>query len=192
MNWIHHWLCRSDWWRRSLLEEIMPWGLSGVELGESVLEIGPGPGLTTDYLRGRVGKLTSLEIDEGLAGALRERLRGGNVEVVDGDATEMPFADGSFSGAVSFTMLHHVPRVELQDRLLRETYRVLRPGAVFAGVDSRDGWIMKVIHIGDVMNLVDPGTFGERLERAGFREVSVEANERRFRFRGIRPREHRE
>jgi SAM-dependent methyltransferase len=167
-----------------VLNDIMPWGLSGVELGESVLEIGPGPALTTDYLRGRVGHLTSLEIDGELAAALRERLRGENVVVVDGDATEMPFADGSFSGAVSFTMLHHVPRVELQDRLLRETYRVLRPGAVFAGVDSRDGWIMKVIHIGDVMNLVEPGTFAGRLQRAGFREVSVEANERRFRFRG--------
>jgi SAM-dependent methyltransferase len=171
-----------------VLNDIMPWGLEGVELGGNVLEIGPGPGTTTDYLRGRVERLTSLEIDRGLAASLRERTRGGNVEVVDGDATEMPFEDGRFSGAVSFTMLHHVPRVELQDRLLRETYRVLRPGAVFAGVDSRDGWIMKVIHIGDVMNLVDPETFGERLERAGFRDVSVEANERRFRFRGIRPR----
>jgi len=45
---------------------------------------------------------------------------------------------------------------------------------------------MKVIHIGDVMVLVEPDTFGERLEKAGFRDVSVEANEHRFRFRGTR------
>lgn len=164
----------------------MPWGLDGVELGGDVLEIGPGPGTTTDYLRERVDHLTSLEIDRGLAASLRERTRGGNVEVVDGDATEMPFEDARFSGAVSFTMLHHVPNLELQDRLLRETYRVLRPGAVFAGVDSRDGWIMKVIHIGDVMVLVEPDTFGERLAKAGFRDVRVDANDRRFRFRGTR------
>jgi SAM-dependent methyltransferase len=169
-----------------VLNDIMPWGLVGVELGGDVLEIGPGPGTTTDYLRERVERLTSLEIDRALAASLRERTRGGNVDVVDGDATEMPFEDGRFSGAVSFTMLHHVPNLELQDRLLRETYRVLRPGAVFAGVDSRDGWIMKVIHIGDVMVLVDPDTFGARLETAGFRDVRVEANERRFRFRGTR------
>ena len=186
MNWIHHWLCRSDWWRRTVVDDIMPWGLDGVELGPQVLEIGPGPGTTTDYLRERVGHLTSLEIDRGLASALRGRLGAGNVDVIDGDATDMPFADANFSGAVSFTMLHHVPTVELQDRLLRETFRVLRPGAVFAGVDSRDGWIMKVIHIGDVMVLVEPDTFGERLEKAGFRDVSVEANEHRFRFRGTR------
>ena len=164
----------------------MPWGLDGVELGPHVLEIGPGPGMTTDYLRERVGHLTSLEIDRELATALRRRLGAGNVEVIDGDATDMPFADGSFSSALSFTMLHHVPTVELQDRLLRETYRVLRPGAVFAGVDSRDGWIMKVIHIGDVMVLVDPDTFGGRLEAAGFRDVGVDANDRRFRFRATR------
>ncbi len=169
-----------------MLNDIMPWGLDGVELGGNVLEIGPGPGTTTDYLRERVERLTSLEIDRGLAASLRERTRGGNVEVMDGDATEMPFEDGRFSGAVSFTMLHHVPNLELQDRLLRETYRVLRPGAVFAGVDSRDGWIMKVIHIGDVMVLVDPDTFGGRLEKVGFRDVRVDAIERRFRFRGTR------
>jgi SAM-dependent methyltransferase len=164
----------------------MPWGLDGLKLGQQVLEIGPGPGTTTDYLRERVGHLTSLEIDRELAADLRGRLGAGNVDVIDGDATDMPFADGSFSAALSFTMLHHVPTVELQDRLLRETYRVLRPGAVFAGVDSRDGWVMKVIHIGDVMVLVDPGTFGERLEAAGFRDVQVDANDRRFRFRGTR------
>ena len=169
-----------------MLNDIMPWGLDGVDLGGDVLEIGPGPGTTTDYLRERVDHLTSLEIDRGLAASLRERTRGGNVDVVDGDATEMPFEDGRFSGAVSFTMLHHVPNLKLQERLLRETYRVLRSGAVFAGVDSRDGWIMKVIHIGDVMVLVDPDTFGGRLESAGFRDVRVEANDRRFRFRGTR------
>jgi len=46
--------------------------------------------------------------------SLRMRLKGSNVQVIEGDATEMPFADSHFSGAVSFTMLHHVPSRELQ------------------------------------------------------------------------------
>src|SRR2546429_1555688 len=45
------------------------------------------------------------------------------VEVVQGDATEMPFGDGRFSGVLAFTMLHHVPSRERQDTLLAEVSR---------------------------------------------------------------------
>jgi ubiquinone/menaquinone biosynthesis C-methylase UbiE len=38
-----------------------------------------------------------------------------NVEVVEADATAMPFPDGSFSAVLSLTILHHVPSVTLQD-----------------------------------------------------------------------------
>jgi hypothetical protein len=46
-----------------------------------------------------------------------------NVEVAEADATAMPFPDGSFSAVLSFTMLHHVPSVTLQDQLLAEAWR---------------------------------------------------------------------
>jgi ubiquinone/menaquinone biosynthesis C-methylase UbiE len=186
MNRIHHWLCASNSWRETLRNDVMPWALRGVDLGENVLEIGPGPGLTTDFLRERIARITSLEIDPGLANSLRSRMRGSNVEVVEGDAAEMPFSDESFSGAVSFTMLHHVPKSELQDKLLRETRRVLKPGAIFAGVDSRSSWMMTLLHIGDVINLVNPDTFAARLENAGFEDVVVETTPRRFRFHARR------
>jgi ubiquinone/menaquinone biosynthesis C-methylase UbiE len=186
MNRIHHWLCASNSWRETLRNDVMPWALRGVDLGENVLEIGPGPGLTTDFLRERIARITSLEIDPGLATSLRSRIRGSNVEVVEGDGSEMPFSDESFSGAVSFTMLHHVPKAELQDKLLRETRRVLKPGATFAGVDSRSSWMMTLLHIGDVINLVNPDTFAARLENAGFEDVFVETTPRRFRFHARR------
>jgi SAM-dependent methyltransferase len=51
----------------------------------------------------------------------------------------MPFADASFEVVLCFTMLHHVPTIELQDRLIREARRVLWPGGIFAGSDSRWG-----------------------------------------------------
>jgi ubiquinone/menaquinone biosynthesis C-methylase UbiE len=38
------------------------------------------------------------------------------VEVVEADATAMPFPDGSFSAVLSFTLLHHVSSVTLQER----------------------------------------------------------------------------
>src|SRR5207249_3573316 len=110
--------------------------LQGVELGDNVLEIGPGPGVTTQLLRTRTRRLTALEVDAGAAAALAKRLDGLGVHVVHGDGAAMPFADGCFSGVVAFTMLHHVPSVALQDRLLAEARRVLRPGGVFAGFDG--------------------------------------------------------
>src|ERR1700722_17054656 len=107
MNRLHHWLCRSDGWRATVQQRV-PWVLSGTDLGPNVLELGPGPGLTTDLLRLSVPHLTTLELDPELAGSLRSRLHGANVEVINGAATAMPFSDCQFSGGVSFTMLHHI------------------------------------------------------------------------------------
>jgi 16S rRNA A1518/A1519 N6-dimethyltransferase RsmA/KsgA/DIM1 with predicted DNA glycosylase/AP lyase activity len=70
VNRIHRWLCKSEGWKRSLREQIVPWVLNDIDLGSNVLEIGPGPGLTTDLLRSRSERLTALEIDEQLATSL--------------------------------------------------------------------------------------------------------------------------
>ena len=91
--------------------------------------------------------------------------------------------DARFDFAVSFTMLHHVPSPELQDRLLAETRRVLRPGGVFIGSDSRDSRMMRLLHIADTLVPVDPGGFAARLRRAGFRDIEIEPVPRAFRFR---------
>jgi ubiquinone/menaquinone biosynthesis C-methylase UbiE len=161
--------------------------MQDTDLGANVLEVGPGPGLTTDLLRTTVPRLTALEIDPKLAGALHSRLEGSNVRIVEGDATDMPFEGSLFSGAVSFTMLHHVPSPELQDKVLREVFRVLKPGGFFAGSDSLQNWLMRMIHIGDTLVPVDPDTFGTRLRRAGFDVLEIQKNEQAFRFRARRP-----
>lgn len=95
----------------------------------------------------------------------------------------MPFPDATFTGAVSFTMLHHVPTPRLQDQLLGEVRRVLRPGAWFAGSDSRTSLVFRLAHLADTMVVVDPDTFATRLRAAGFHEVEVEAGKSAFRFR---------
>lgn len=186
MNRLHQWLCSSDRWRAEI-EQRVPWVLAGTSLGPSVLELGPGPGLTTDVLRQSLPRMTALEIDPKSAQALRSRLKGGNVRVVEGDASQMPFADSAFSGAVSFTMLHHVPSAELQDKVLREVFRVLEPGSFFVGSDSLMNWVMKIIHIGDTLVPVDPETFAKRLEQAGFEVFEVQKESHVFRFRARRP-----
>lgn len=104
------------------------------------------------------------------------------------DATDMPFSEDRFSGVVCFTMLHHVPSRELQDRLLREVSRVLRPGGVFAGTDSLGtSRAFKLLHIHDTLVPVSPDELSARLERAGLVEPSVEAGGSSFRFQARKP-----
>jgi len=97
MNLIHRWMCRSARWPKVLEQQVMPWVLKDVELGQEVLEVGPGPGLTTDLLRPRIARLTAIEIDAALAHSLAVRLRGSNVTVIHGDATVRgnPWSDKS-------------------------------------------------------------------------------------------------
>ena len=187
MNVYHRRFCSSAGWSQQLETTVLPWVLREYDLGQDVLEIGPGPGKATDVLRQRFERLTCIEIDSKLAESLAERMQGTNVDVRRGDATAMPFADGSFSGAVSMTMLHHVPSVALQDRLLAETFRVLRPGGVFVGSDSTLSMKFRLIHVFDTMTIVPPKTFEERLRRAGFIDTAVREGKGAFRFRAVKP-----
>lgn len=169
------------------MAERLPWVVGDTDLGPNVLEIGPGPGLTTDLLRTSVPRLTALEIDAALARSLSSRLKGSNVEVIEGDATEMPFRDSEFSGAVSFTMLHHIPSHNLQNKVLAEVLRILKPGGFFVGSDSLQSCFMKIIHFRDTLVPVNPDTFAARLESAGFEVWEVRKNSQAFRFLARRP-----
>ena len=168
----------------------VPWALEDVNLGSRVLEIGPGFGLTTDLIQPMVAHLTCIEVDAGLARALTERMQGKNVTVLNADATSIAFSDSSFDAVVCFTMLHHIPSPVLQDRLLAEAARVLRPGGVFLGTDSLYSWSFRLLHLFDTMVVVDPQIFPDRLRSAGFVDVEVSLGDTAFRFRARKP--HRE
>jgi ubiquinone/menaquinone biosynthesis C-methylase UbiE len=191
MNDRHLKICASAEWAETVKTEILPWAVGARELGNDVLEVGPGPGLTTDLLRRQVKNLTAVEVDAHLAAALRTRLAGSNVDVVHADATVLPFDARRFSAATCFTMLHHVPSVAQQDQLLSELRRVLRPGGVLVGVDSIENSEWRELHAGDTCVPVDPETLAARLARAGFIDVEVERSSpepaRRFRFAARAP-----
>ncbi len=187
LNRIHNLICSSGWWARRVEGELIPWGVGSAELGDDVLEIGPGFGATTEVLARRPGRLSVLELDPGYCERLRGKLDG-DVEVTEGDATRMPFDANRFSGAVCFTMLHHIPSAELQDRAFAEVARVLRPGGVFAGTDSiGTGPLFRAIHVGDTLQPIDPDGLPGRLESAGFEEPKVAPSGGSFRFRARKP-----
>jgi ubiquinone/menaquinone biosynthesis C-methylase UbiE len=174
-----HQACGGDEWRAMMRDVILPWAMGDVDLGDDVLEVGPGYGATTDVLCRAVPHLTAVEIDEELAATLSERFAGVPcVQIVVGDATALDQPDGRFTGAACFTMLHHVPTVELQDRLFAEVARVLRPGAALVASDSLASEELAGHHDDDTYNPVDPATLPARLAAAGFIDVEVRTNPR--------------
>jgi 16S rRNA A1518/A1519 N6-dimethyltransferase RsmA/KsgA/DIM1 with predicted DNA glycosylase/AP lyase activity len=84
VNRAHLEFCSSQEWARLVEDELLPWVLDGRELGDDLLEVGPGPGLTTDVLRRRAARVTAVELDLALAEKLASRLAGSNVRVVAG------------------------------------------------------------------------------------------------------------
>jgi SAM-dependent methyltransferase len=162
-------------WAAHLHSDILPSVTCGVDLGDDMLEIGPGPGAATEWLRHRVRRVVAVELDESAVLALRSRFAGFNVVAVAGDATALSFPDGSFDSVGMFTMLHHVPTRALQDAILAEALRVLRPGGSLVGSDSLASDRLHHFHAGDTYNPVEPAALLTRLQTLGFASVTITA-----------------
>jgi len=187
MNEGHLKFLASPEWAQMLETDLLPWALGVADLGDDVLEVGPGPGLTTDLLRQRTSRLTAVEVDADLATALAERLQGTNVEVVHADASDSGLPSNRFSAATCFSMLHHVPSVEIQDRFCAEVHRALRRTGSFVGSDSVDTEWLREFHADDVFVPVDPVTLGGRLEAVGFTGVDLAVLDYKVRFSARKP-----
>jgi ubiquinone/menaquinone biosynthesis C-methylase UbiE len=89
---------------------------------KDVLEIGAGTGLLWQYVNHETARLTLTDFSS----AMVEQLRNVNgARVQQCDATDLPFADGSFDLVIANHMLYHV---DSPDAALAQFARVLRPG----------------------------------------------------------------
>lgn len=171
MNENHAQLCASAEWAGVLQAEVLTPLLGAVDLGEEMLEVGPGPGAATDWLRGRVRRLCALELDPAAAHALAERMP--EVEVVVADAACSGLGDDSFDSVGCFTMLHHVPTLVAQTRVLSEMFRVLRPGGVFALSDSLASDELHGFHECDTYNPIEPSNLLTLLRSLGLGPITL-------------------
>jgi len=187
MNATHLKFLASPEWAHMVETELLPWVEAAGDLGDEVLEIGPGPGVTTDLLRQRVYRLTAVEMDPSLGAALKERLAGTNVSVIVADATRAGLPAIYFSTAAYFSVLHHMSSADHQDQLFAELNRVLRPGGLFLGQDSFDLEPIRLGHDDDIFTPVDPEELRVRLATAVFGETKTDILGYHFRFVSRKP-----
>ncbi len=119
-------------WRRALVDAVAP------AAGERILDVATGTGMVAAELLARADDCTVVGIDQSaemLAGA-RERFAaspdGARVELIEGQAEQLPFADATFD-ALTFTYL--LRYVDDPPATLRELARVVRPGGRVASLE---------------------------------------------------------
>jgi arsenite methyltransferase len=109
-----------------------------VGCGRGLLLIGAARRLTTGKAVGvdlwQAADLSGNRPEATLENARREGVAD-RVEVKDGDARHLPFADASFDVVVSGLALHNIPKAEERQQAIREIVRVLKPGRQVALVD---------------------------------------------------------
>lgn len=106
---------------------------AGLRAGETVLELGPGPGAFTVDAAQRVGpegRLIAVDIQPGMIAQVNARVKAAgvtNVETHVASAFELPLPDASVDRAYLITVLPEIPDPV---RALREVHRVLKPGGI--------------------------------------------------------------
>jgi ubiquinone/menaquinone biosynthesis C-methylase UbiE len=184
MNSLENWFCASGFWRYVTERKWLPWLQEGVELGESVLEVGAGPGAATRELARRARCVTSLEYSHNFCVGLKSKI--GAKSVVQGDASALPFEERTFTGAIAVLVLHHLRSREAQDRAFAEIHRVLKPGGIFVALEIDDGWLTRLVHLRSTFVPLLPDGANDRLSTAGFSNIDVTRRTGGFRLRAWR------
>ena len=115
---------------RRLVEELA----AALPIGGRVLDVGNGLAAQDPVIAGmaKTRGLVAVNITRSQLVAGRDRLREAGAVGVNGDATRLPFADGSFDGVICIEAAFHFPS---RARFFAEAHRVLRPGGVLSMSD---------------------------------------------------------
>jgi demethylmenaquinone methyltransferase / 2-methoxy-6-polyprenyl-1,4-benzoquinol methylase len=116
-------------WRRALVDEVAP------EAGQKILDVATGTGMVAAELLGRADcSVVGIDQSPQMLAAARARFAsdGARVELVEGQAEELPFAQESFD---ALTVTYLLRYVDDPSATVRELARVVRPGGKVASLE---------------------------------------------------------
>src|ERR1700757_4044064 len=161
-----------------------PTALAGLNPGEIVLDLGSGGGIDVLLSAKRVGptgKAYGLDMtDEMLALANENKRKSGiaNVEFLKGEIEHIPLPDASVDVIISNCVINLSAD---KSKVLREAFRVLKPGGRFAVSDVvTRGEIPPAIRqsvlawVGCIAGALDEDDYRAKLAAAGFERIDIE------------------
>ena len=161
-----------------------PTALANLNPGETVLDLGSGGGIDVLLSARRVGptgKAYGLDMtDEMLALANQNKEQAGltNVEFLKGEIENIPLPDNSVDVIISNCVINLSTD---KDRVLRETFRVLKPGGRFAVSDvvtrgemTPEIRMSVLLWVGCVAGALQETEYRDKLVSAGFESVDIE------------------
>lgn len=149
-----------DWWgtHESLYRQFSPAAdrypaIAQLDLdnGESVLELGCGPGVNFEQLRAAIGpsgQILGIDYSDSMVQQAARQVRNhkwSNVHVVRADATQSCIEAGTFDTAIALLALNTMPSAR---EAIEATYEALRPGGRFVVLESRelDRWPARLLN----------------------------------------------
>ena len=161
-----------------------PTALAELKEGETVLDLGSGGGIDVLLSARRVGpsgKAYGLDMTDDMLALARENQRkagANNVEFLKGEIEHIPLPDNSVDVIISNCVINLSAD---KDRVLREAFRVLKPGGRFAVSDVvTRGAIPEglrrdmLLWVGCIAGALDENDYRMKLAAAGFEAIGVE------------------
>jgi SAM-dependent methyltransferase len=162
-----------------------PTALVALEPGQTVLDLGSGGGIDALLSAKRVGpsgKVYGLDMTDEMLALARENLRDSgatNVEFLKGTIEAIPLPTNSVDVIISNCVIN---LSNDKDAVLREAFRVLKPGGLFAVSDVVvRGDVPETVRrsvelwVGCIAGALEESAYISKLQAAGFNDVEIDA-----------------
>lgn len=154
--------------------------------GKQILDVGCGGGFTSEFMAERGAVVSGIDMSAATVETAKSHAKEMNLSInyLVGSAEALPFPDNSFDVITCVDVLEHVPDL---GKVLKEIYRVLKPGGTFCFDTINKTWKSKFVMIWlleritkdipkgthDWSMFITPDRMKKALAEAGFRDIEL-------------------